>query len=79
MVMRTFSSFDMKYLLNKLLGVIYLLLAGMISFLSFFLPQSLVYDSQLRFMLPMILMFISIVLVIHGYFKITEGEKKLIW
>jgi len=77
--MRTLSSFDMKYLLNKLLGVIYLLLAGMISFLSFFLPQSIVTDSQLRFMLPITLMFVSIVLVIHGYLKITEGEKKLIW
>ena len=79
MVMGTLSMFDMKYLLNKLLGVIYLLLAGMISFLSFFIPQSIVYDSQLRLMLPITLMFISIVLVIHGYFKITEGEKKLIW
>ena len=65
--------YDTKSILNKVIGGIYFLLGGMLVFLSFYLPNSVLQDAALKYVVPIFLMLVSILLIINGYMKFTEG------
>jgi hypothetical protein len=71
--------FDTKTLLNKLLGLLYFFLGGITVFLSFYLPDTLLRDTALRYVIPIILGIVSIILIIHGYFRLTEDDRDHKW
>ena len=65
--------YDTKSILNKVIGAIYFFLGGMLVFLSFYLPNSFLQDAALKYVVPIFLMLVSILLIINGYIKFTEG------
>jgi len=76
---RHFLPFDTKTVLKKLLGILYLFLGGITVFLSFYLPDTLLRDMALRYVIPIILGIVSIILIINGYFKLTEDDRAYKW
>jgi len=71
--------FDTKTLLKKLLGLLYFFLGGIVVFLSFYLPDTLLRDTALRYVVPIVLGVVSIILIINGYFKLTEDDRAYKW
>jgi len=78
-----YIQYDTKSILNKVIGGIYFLLGGIVVFLSFYLPSSVLDDFALKYIIPILLMLVSILLIINGYLKFTEDDKgsigKLDW
>jgi len=74
-----FLTLDTKTLLKKLLGMLYFFLGGIVVFLSFYLPDTLLRDTALRYVVPIVLGIISIILIINGYFKLTEDDHAYKW
>ncbi len=76
--MRMFK-WDTREILNKIMGMLFFFLGGILVFLSFYLPQSVLRTTELRFVIPVILAIISIILVIQGYLKLTENDEEFTW
>ena len=76
---RHFLPFDTKTALKKLLGLLYFFLGGIVVFLSFYLPDTLLRDTALRYVVPIVLGVVSIILIINGYFKLTEDDRAYKW
>jgi hypothetical protein len=70
---------DTRTLLKKLLGLLYFFLGGIVVFLSFYLSDTLLRDTTLRYVVPIVLGIVSIILIINGYFKLIEDDRAYKW
>ncbi len=66
---------DTATVLKKTLGLIYFILGGILVFLAFNLPQSLLENTGLLYVIPMMCFLVAVSLMIEGYFKLTESDK----